>query len=80
MPRVKTLITEYTSNLIHALQPPYNQALQRKLQRNAKLKIFIQSIKMRLKRSCSSASGIAYQHRRLHLHKSLTVQETADTA
>ena len=35
---------------------------------------------MRLKRSCRRPSGIAHQHRSLHLHKSLTIQETADAA
>ena len=78
MPGIKTLIAEFSPNLIHTLHSAHNQSLQIKLQRNTKLQILTQRVKMRLKRPRSCASCIGHQHRRFHLHKSLSIQITAD--
>ena len=80
MTGIETFVPEYTSDLIYLLQTAYDQTLQIKLQRNTQLQILIQSVKMRLKRTGSSAACVGYQHRGLHFHKALAVQIPAHSA
>ena len=69
---IKTLITEYTSDLIYLLESSDDQSLQVQLQGNTKLQIFVQGIEMCLERSCSCSTGICYKHRSLNFHKSFS--------
>ena len=71
---IQTLVTEHTSDLIDALHSADDQSLQIQFQRNTKLQILIERIKMCLERSCSGSARICHEHRSLHFHKSLSVQ------
>ena len=66
---IKTFVTEYTADLVYSLQTAYDQTLQIKLKGNTQLQIFVQSIEMGLKWSCSSAACICNQHRSLYFHE-----------
>ena len=80
MPRVESLVAEDAPDLVDALHPADNQALQIKLERNPQAQVLVERVKMRLKRPCGRAAGVRHQHRRLHLHKALSVQISADRA
>ena len=69
---IKTLITEYTSDLIYLLESSDNQSLQVQLQGNTKLQIFVQGIEMCLERSCCCSTCVLYKHWSLNFHKSFS--------
>src|SRR5699024_4119526 len=77
---VKSFVSEHTSDLIYFFESSDDQSLQVEFKRNTKLQVFVQCVKMRLKRSCGSASGICHKHRRLNLHEALSVQIFTDRA
>ena len=80
MSGVQSLVTEYTADLIDALQAADDQSLQIQLQRDTKLQILVQCVKMCLKRTRCRTAGVCHQHGGLYFHKALSVQVTADGA
>ena len=80
MSRIQSLVAEYPADLIDSLQASDNQTFQIQFQRNAQLQVFVQSVKMRLKRSCRRSACVCHQHRSLDFHKALAVQIFADRA
>ena len=75
---IHALVAEDAANLIDLVHAAHDQSLEVELQRNAKLHILVKRIEMRLKRTGSSAAGIAHQHRGFDLDKSLTIQILTD--
>ncbi len=80
MTGVDALVTEYTADLVNALQTADDQALQVQLKGDTKLHILIQRIEMRFKGSGSRTAGVLYQHGGLYLHEAQTVQIAANSA
>ncbi len=74
---INAFITEHPPDLKHALITADQQPLERKLERNAQIKILIQRIVMRLERLRLRASGDMLEHRRLHLEKFFPCQKSA---
>ena len=77
---VQSLVTEYTADLVDALQAADDQSLQVQLQRDTKLQILVQCVEMGLEGTRCRTAGICHQHRGLHFHEALAVQITADGA
>ena len=54
MTGVKTLVTEYTTDLVNLLQSAHDQTFQIQLQRDTKLQILVQCVSIRRNMSMSS--------------------------
>ena len=80
MTGVKTLVTEYTTDLVNLLQSAHDQTFQIQLQRDTKLQILVQCVEVGLERSCSCSAGIGNQHRSLNLHEALSCKVLTDSA
>ena len=80
VPCIESLVPKHSPYLIYFFKTAHNKTLEIKLQRNTKLDIHIKGIVMGLKGSCSSSSGIRYEHRSLDFHKALIIEESPDLA
>mmetsp|Transcript_22206 Transcript_22206/g.33836 ORF Transcript_22206/g.33836 Transcript_22206/m.33836 type:complete len:291 (-) Transcript_22206:502-1374(-) len=74
MGEVNSLITELTTNLIHAIQPSYDQHLEVKLRSDTKVQIHTQIIMISNKRPCDSSSRNHIHHGCLHFQKVTVVE------
>ena len=80
VPGVQSLVAEHAADLINPLHAAHDQALQVEFQGNSQLQILVQRVKVRLEGTGRRAAGVLHQHRRLHLHESLSVQIPANRA
>ena len=75
---VHALIPEDTTDLIDLFQAADDQTFQVQLQRNTKLQVLIQGVKVGQERPRGRAAGVLYEHGRFDFKEALPVEVAAD--
>ena len=78
VPCVDTLVTEYTADLVDALEASDDQSLEVQLERDTELDVLVQRIIVSLERPGCGTAGVGHQHRCLDFHESPAVEEVTD--
>jgi len=74
---VHALVAEDAADLVHAVEPAHNEALEVQLRRDAEVHIDVERVVVRDKGSGRRAAGDGVEHRGLDLHIAAVVEELA---